>query len=198
MVIIYNYRDYNVCSVVYRVVCITILFHCSTIHVLVNHSVRTTSLASEMTSQRWSAHFTEPLTHLPSLPSSRTPIILQTNADAAEQTFTKQKLRSLLVALDGSQSRQDYADAVSVLTELEHDSFAAVQTVDEEAETLERAVMTKLIVSLYSDSLDTYLTQSLQIEEEAEWWASIERSASNVAWYLLQSGSTFNSSDCKD
>jgi nuclear-control-of-ATPase protein 2 len=58
---------------------------------------------------------------------------------------------------------------------------------DREEYALKRAVIGKIIISLYAEALDTYLTEASQVEAEAEWWADVERSPRNVAYYFVQS-----------
>ncbi|PPQ91940.1 hypothetical protein CVT25_000983 [Psilocybe cyanescens] len=57
---------------------------------------------------------------------------------------------------------------------------------DAEEGALEKAIIGKLTVSLYSDALDTFIAQATQVEAEAEWWSDIESSRLRVSLYLLQ------------
>ncbi|KAF8895348.1 ATP synthase regulation protein NCA2-domain-containing protein [Infundibulicybe gibba] len=78
------------------------------------------------------------------------------------------------------------ADTLNAIVDLEQSpgtNFSA----DAEEEALARAVVGKLVVGVYAEVLDKYLLQATDAEAEAEWWADVERSYSNVAWYLLQS-----------
>lgn len=108
----------------------------------------------------------------------------------------KDSLRSNLATLAHSSSLANIQNLVSTIdsrsnrrfnSSINARSITDVTHIDDEEDALERAVMSKLVISLYSESLDTFLKQSLEIEDMAEWWARIERSGFHVAWYLLQS-----------
>jgi len=100
----------------------------------------------------------------------------------------KQSLRLLLVSLNQPLSDPLVNDTVASLIQLEQSrSVAASHAVDNEEDTLRQAIIAKLVVGLYSEGLDICISQATKAEMEAEWWADIERSRRNVAWYLLQS-----------
>lgn len=137
-------------------------------------------------------HYTRPVTHYIPSPAQTTSDVGNIEHVVNEvDTPKKTRLREVLVSLEQPVSRLLIENAVSCLNMPEGSrvSTAGLPTVDTEAETLERAIMTKLVVALYSESLDLYLAQSVETEREAEWWAEVERSRRNVAWYFLQSKS---------
>lgn len=127
-----------------------------------------------------------------SRPSSPT---LQYSPDTliTSETQSKKTLRSLLVELNGSPISETVVnDTIGALIQIERSTGADAQTLIEgtdavEEESLKQAVINRLVVGMYAESLDTFILQATQAEAEAEWWAYIERSRRKVAWYLLQS-----------
>jgi hypothetical protein len=134
-------------------------------------------------------HYTRPLSL--SRPPSPLPSSPPRAPPAAVENAAKETLRSMLVTLSTPVSRSIIGDTINSLVELEHNSASSITAVDAEEELLKRAVIGKLVVGLYAEALDTYLSQASEVESESEWWADIERSRQNVAWYLLQSTSFF-------
>lgn len=133
-------------------------------------------------------HYTLPLTQYAPSTSAKTSVTLHSEDVENVETPAKERLRALLLALEQDLSHPVIEDAIHTLGGLDKGlPSSSLVTIDVEEETLERAVMTKLVIALYSESLDLYLTQSVEVENEAEWWADVERSRQNVAWYLLQS-----------
>ncbi|KAF9498958.1 NCA2-domain-containing protein [Pleurotus eryngii] len=65
------------------------------------------------------------------------------------------------------------------------DSAKSIQS-DQEHDALVYAITARLAINVYADALDTLLREASEAETEAEWWANVERSRANVAWYLLQ------------
>jgi nuclear-control-of-ATPase protein 2 len=131
------------------------------------------------------SHFTQSLAA--SRPVSPSPLpILKSNTK-------KPELHSILVSFTQSNPTQaqiadcarSLQDVVSSLTTASDDGQTEEQ--DEEQVTLEDAIVRKLTVAIYSDALDTYLAQAIEVEAEAEWWASIETSRLAVALFFLQS-----------
>lgn len=57
---------------------------------------------------------------------------------------------------------------------------------DPEEECLKQAILGRVVLGVYADALHTYLEQATEAETEAEWWNNIERSNSELTWYLLQ------------
>ena len=107
----------------------------------------------------------------------------------------KPELHSILVSFPHSNPTQSQiADCARSLQDvLSSSSFTTVsddgqtEEQDEEVVALEDAIVRKLTVAIYADALDTYLAQAIEVEAEAEWWASVETSKLAVAWFLLQS-----------
>ncbi|KAF9468475.1 ATP synthase regulation protein NCA2-domain-containing protein [Collybia nuda] len=106
------------------------------------------------------------------------------------ETQSKRSLRYLLFELNSTQLSESIVnDTLGTLIQIEHatknqDTIKTVDTVEEDA--LKRAVINQLVIGLYAESLDLCISQAAQSEAEAEWWADIERSRRNVAWYLFQ------------
>jgi hypothetical protein len=104
---------------------------------------------------------------------------------AQPDTTVKQNLRSLLASLTQPLSGQLINHAVM---QLEQASAAAVSAAaDAEENELKQAIISRMVVGLYSESLDICISQAIDAETEADWWADVVRSRRNVAWYLLQS-----------
>ena len=74
-------------------------------------------------------------------------------------------------------------DAIQLLSTLE----GLPSSKDSEQKALEQTVLNKAVVELYSQALDSLLSQSLEAEKEMEWWDEVERSPLNTGYYLLQS-----------
>ncbi|TFK40521.1 ATP synthase regulation protein NCA2-domain-containing protein [Crucibulum laeve] len=131
-------------------------------------------------------HFTRPLiVSRPATPSS-SPGIYSTQTTSTTHVNTKKHaLHALLVLFNRDQpiTSSFVTETVEELEKLNRD--ASLET-DPEEEALKQTVIGKLVIGLYAQALDTYLTQATEVEAEAEWWADIERSRLNVAWYLLQ------------
>jgi nuclear-control-of-ATPase protein 2 len=106
----------------------------------------------------------------------------------------KPELHSILVSIPQSNPTQSQiADCVRSLQDVFSSSLITVsddeitEEKDEEEVALEDAIVRKLTVAIYADALDTYLAQAIEVEAEAEWWASIETSKLAVAFFFLQS-----------
>ncbi|KAF9013543.1 ATP synthase regulation protein NCA2-domain-containing protein [Cyathus striatus] len=112
--------------------------------------------------------------------SSQTPV-------ASTDTAT---LHALFYSLTQAQhpSLSLVSETLNTLLELDTKTKAfSTTSLHPEEEVLKHAIISKLVVSIYAESLDLYLNQAIQVEADAEWWADVERSRLNVAWYLLQS-----------
>lgn len=129
-------------------------------------------------------NFTRPL--IASRSSSPGPSISRRQTEEQDST-RKHALHALYLSLaQGPRPPVGNAeDAISTLAQL--DESKRLSPANDEEEALKNAVIGKLLVTLYADALDTYLSQATQVEAEAEWWADIERSRLSVALYLLQS-----------
>ena len=106
----------------------------------------------------------------------------------------KPELHSILVSFTQSNPTQaQIADCARSLQDVVSSSSTTAsddgqtEEQDEEQVALEDAIVRKLTVAIYSDALDTYLAQAIEVEAEAEWWASVETSRLAVALFFLQS-----------
>jgi len=103
---------------------------------------------------------------------------------------TKQRLQNALLELDPPATEQSILAALVLLRD------AIAPPGDPEEELLKQAILGRVVLGVYADALHTYLEQATEAETEAEWWNNIERSNSELAWYLLQSmSSRFSSSN---
>ncbi|KIM45835.1 hypothetical protein M413DRAFT_440881 [Hebeloma cylindrosporum] len=109
----------------------------------------------------------------------------------------KARLHALLVSLNQNTTTphdvQQYTRSLRAISHPVHDDANITGTsredsapFDPEELAMERAIIGKLTVALYSAGLETYLAQATEVEPEAEWWADVEGSRVNVALYLLQ------------
>ena len=107
----------------------------------------------------------------------------------------KPELHSILVSFPQSNPTQSQiVDCARSLQDVVSSSLTTVSNDDEQDEeevALEDAIVRKLTVAIYADALDMYLAQAIEVEAEAEWWASVETSKLAVALFLLQSTATF-------
>ena len=132
------------------------------------------------------SHFTQSLAF--SRPVSPSPLpIVKSNAK-------KPELHSILVSFTQSNPTQsEIADCARSLRDVLSSSLNTIsddgitEEKDEEEVALEDAIVRKLTVAIYADALDTYLAQAIEVEAEAEWWASVETSKLAVAFFFLQS-----------
>jgi nuclear-control-of-ATPase protein 2 len=132
--------------------------------------------------------FTKPLIHS-FVYKPPFPLRGESTADALSSSDPSKKhaLHALLVSLNDTQTITSSVVANTVTSLRSLDTLAILNVDDSEEEALKYAIVTKLVVAVYAEALDTYLTQATEVEAEAEWWADIERSRFNVTWYLLQS-----------
>ncbi|KAF8073730.1 NCA2-domain-containing protein [Lyophyllum atratum] len=106
--------------------------------------------------------------------------------NASDVSAPKEKLQSLLASLNQPLSPSLVQDAVGSLIQLERRPDVSASGADPENNALKEAIIIKLLVGLYAEGIEGCLSQAAEAETEAEWWAEIERSWWNVAWYLLQ------------
>lgn len=132
-------------------------------------------------STNFADNFTRPLslTRLPTPEPNLEPDALPVVSESAET------LRSLLVSLTPPVSQSSVDDALKYLAQADRDALFIEEDAQEKA--LKTAVVSQVAVGLYARALDVYLSEAVQIEAEAEWWANVERSRASVAWFLLQS-----------
>ncbi|KAJ7940484.1 NCA2-domain-containing protein [Mycena leptocephala] len=131
-------------------------------------------------STNFADNFTRPLslTRLPTPEPNLEPDALPVVSESAET------LRSLLVSLTPPVSQSSVDDALKYLAQADRDALFIEEDAQEKA--LKTAVVSQVAVGLYARALDVYLSEAVQIEAEAEWWANVERSRASVAWFLLQ------------
>ncbi|KAG6820699.1 hypothetical protein H0H93_012752 [Arthromyces matolae] len=98
----------------------------------------------------------------------------------------KEALQHLLSALNQSLSPSLVEETVKALAQIEQKRGIAPAQLDSEDVLLKNAIVTKLLVGIYAESVDSYLSQATVAETEAEWWADIERSRWTLSLYLLQ------------
>jgi len=65
--------------------------------------------------------------------------------------------------------------------------FAARASVDNEEQALKDAVLGRLVAAVYTEALDILLSEAIEAETEADWWADLGRSQLSVTHYLIQS-----------
>ena len=68
---------------------------------------------------------------------------------------------------------------------------ASAPLATEGEEVLKTALLNRVVVSLYGSVMDTFLAEAREADDEAEWWATIERSKTELVFYMIQSMSTF-------
>jgi nuclear-control-of-ATPase protein 2 len=132
------------------------------------------------------SHFTQSLASSRPVSPSPLPIV--------KSNTKKPELHSILVSFNQfNPTQSQIADCARSLQDVVSSSLITVgydgqaEEQDEEEVALEDAIVRKLTVAIYADALDTYLAQAIEVEAEAEWWASIETSKLAVAWFFLQS-----------
>ena len=94
-------------------------------------------------------------------------------------------LKDYYIQLSPPLTRQDAEQAARVLEGFERDG--AFATTDEQEYALKCAVVAKILLGLYTQTLETFLNEAGDAETELEWWADVERSRLSSAYYLLQS-----------
>ncbi|KAI0769046.1 NCA2-domain-containing protein [Trametes elegans] len=99
----------------------------------------------------------------------------------------KETLRGIFVKLDQSHSPESLLECVDALQTLEHhEELLSAQAVDDEEQTLRRAVLGRLALGLYAQALTTFLDEASEAEMDLEWWSDLGRSRRYAAYYLLQ------------
>ena len=68
---------------------------------------------------------------------------------------------------------------------------ASAPLATEGEEMLKTALLNRVVVSLYGSVMDTFLAEAREADDEAEWWATIERSKTELVFYMIQSMLTF-------
>lgn len=96
---------------------------------------------------------------------------------------SKDILRSLFLSLSPPFSPNRTRDAIKYLQE---DGGYASRSIDDEEQALKDAVLGRLVAAIYAEALDTLLSEAINSEIEAQWWADLERSRLRVAYHLVQ------------
>jgi hypothetical protein len=106
----------------------------------------------------------------------------------------KDALRSFSLSLSPPFSPKRTRDVIKYLQEDGKllGGYASHNTDDEE-QALKDAVLGRLVAAIYAEALDTLLSEAINSEIEAQWWADLERSRLRVAYHLVQSASSSNS-----
>ncbi|OCH92846.1 NCA2-domain-containing protein [Obba rivulosa] len=102
------------------------------------------------------------------------------------QQKDKEALRSIFLNLNYHLSVSEVKECLETLQTYDNERAGSFDAGDDEEQALRRAVLGKVAVSLYAEALDTFLREASQAETEREWWNDIERSRTNVLYYLLQ------------
>jgi nuclear control of ATPase protein 2 len=107
---------------------------------------------------------------------------------------SKDVLRSLFLSLSPPFSPNRTRDAIKYLQEdgklVEGN---ASRSIDDEEQALKDAVLGRLVAAIYAEALDTLLSEAIDSDIEAQWWADLEWSRLRVAYHLVQSVSSSNS-----
>lgn len=113
------------------------------------------------------------------------PLLQSKDRFTSSSTPSPSSLTTLLASLDKPRlTTNEIANAAEVLRTREN--LVVTTGANDDQKLLEKAIVAKLTVALYADALELQIKQALDMEAEAQWWADIERSKTNVAWYLLQ------------
>ncbi|KAI4524433.1 NCA2-domain-containing protein [Schizophyllum commune Loenen D] len=131
-------------------------------------------------------HYVQPLTvSRPATPGDEKREF--TVAAATRETPRKQALKGILGSLDKNpRSLSNLKEQLDLLTRLDAGGGAAVAAADEEEQAIRKAVVHRIVVELYAETMEAHLAQASQAEEDAEWWADAARSSTSIALYLLQ------------
>jgi nuclear-control-of-ATPase protein 2 len=109
---------------------------------------------------------------------------------------SKDVLRSLFLSLSPPFSPNRTRDAIKYL-QVQGDGKLVGEhascSIDDEEQALKDAVLGRLVAAIYAEALDTLLSEAINSEIEAQWWADLERSRLRVAYHLVQSASSSNS-----
>ncbi|KAJ8502573.1 hypothetical protein ONZ45_g11630 [Pleurotus djamor] len=104
---------------------------------------------------------------------------LQVRLPPQPQSFSteNQALHALLL----SKSLPSVQDVIPLL-----ESPGSISETETERQAVVDAITARLVMNVYAETLDTLMEEAGMAESESEWWANVERSKANVAWYLLQ------------
>ena len=104
-------------------------------------------------------------------------------------SITSRTLHARLLSLESPPTLSQISETAALLVSLERDGKPVAKNTDQEETLLKKKVLDRLAVGIYAEALDIILAEAIRVEIEAEWWANVESSRRNVAFYLLQSGS---------
>jgi nuclear-control-of-ATPase protein 2 len=102
-------------------------------------------------------------------------------ADTPSPSDATRTLHSLLLSLKWPLTLPQIGEAAEWFASREETTDSQEQVV------LENIILDRLVTGIYAHTLDVYLSEAIEAETEAEWWANIERSERNVLLYLIQS-----------
>ncbi|KAH7911721.1 NCA2-domain-containing protein [Hygrophoropsis aurantiaca] len=121
----------------------------------------------------FSVHYTGALTSLVASPISF-------NARPADNPLSL--LDSCLIPPENS-----LGEAINILKATEQAQLQeSSKPTSNEDSSLRKVVVKKVILGIYANALDLYLSEASHAQNEAEWWADIEQSPRYTAMYLLQ------------
>lgn len=123
-------------------------------------------------------HYIQPLNVSPEISRPPTPA-----GPSSANSGQKEKLQALFASLNESSAGETLRDVANSFLETPAQGLAP----DPEETILRTLIVRKLVVGLYTDALQLYLSEAVDAETEAEWWADIERSRWSIAYYLIQS-----------
>ncbi|GJE91742.1 NCA2 domain-containing protein [Phanerochaete sordida] len=103
---------------------------------------------------------------------------------SAYTNASRDALRTYLAELNPPISLPDARACLDALHRFEQGDVRT--SVDGEDEALQTAVLVKLLIGLYVQTLEVYLDEASDAETQLEWWADIERSRIRSAYYLVQ------------
>lgn len=101
-------------------------------------------------------------------------------------SYRSQALTRAATALGGSLSRKDLLEIISHLDESSHVASLTSDGSRDEDE-LEQSVASQVVMQVYSQLVTGIRDLALEAEDEAEWWAGVQRGGTSVAYFLLQS-----------
>ena len=106
---------------------------------------------------------------------------------------SKDILRSLFLSLSPPISPNRTRHTIKCLQELEDDNKTmgkyTSRSIDDDEQVLRDAVLGRLVAAIYAEALDNLLSEAINVETEALWWADLERSRLRVGYHLVQSTS---------
>lgn len=131
----------------------------------------------------FAAHHTGPL-YLKTIPQNASVTAQGDHKESHLESTLNSLLSSLKPPLDKSILR-------SALRSLEgySDQFTVQSGQTPDVYIIRRAILSRLLVGFYAETLDVCLKDAIEADTEAQWWGDIERSWRRLSWYSLQSTS---------